>query len=179
MQTWIALFRGINVGGNNILPMAKLREDLESLKLRNVRTYIQSGNVVFEAPAGKPAPLAQKIARRIEDQHGFHPQVILLDRESLLAAVKANPFPKATADPKTLHFFFLAEPAADPDMAAIASAGKATEEYKLMNGVFYLHAPDGIARSKLAANAEKYLGVVATARNYRTVDKLRTMAVDT
>lgn len=168
--------RGINVGGHNILPMADLRNDLESLKLTNVRTYIQSGNVVFESAATTPSALAKRIDERIEELHGFRPRVLILSREDFLAAIETNPFPEAASDPRTLHFFFLAEPAADPDLQAIDDARSSTENYKLTDRVFYLHAPDGIGRSKLAANVEKHLRVVVTARNYRTVDRLMSMA---
>ncbi len=178
MQTWIALFRGINVGGNNILPMAKLRSDLESLNLKNVRTYIQSGNVVFDSSTKTATSLSKVIARRIEERHGFRPQILILNREDLLTAVDSNPFPKAVSDPKTLHFFFLAEPASDPDTEALDDMKTTSEEYKLTDSVFYLHAPDGIGRSRLAANAEKHLGVVATGRNYRTVDRLLSMVME-
>ena len=177
MQTWIGLLRGINVGGNNILPMAKLRSDLEALKCKHVRTYIQSGNVVFESTARTASALGKSITRRIEERHGFGPQLLLLQREDLQAAVDSNPFPEAVSDPKSLHFLFLAEPAPDPDLEALENAKAASESFKLTDGVFYLHAPDGIGRSKLAANAEKHLGVVATGRNYRTVGKLLSMAL--
>ena len=176
MTTWMALFRGINVGGNNILPMAELRIGLESLKLRNVRTYIQSGNVVFASSSKSAAALARKIADHVEQRHGFRPQVLLLTYEDLADAVEKNPFPKAVSDPKTLHFTFLAEPATDPDLAALDAVKSATEEYALTDHVFYLHAPDGIGRSKLAANAEKILGVTMTGRNFRTVEKLMAIA---
>ncbi len=175
MQTWIALFRGINVGGHNILPMAKLKSDLESLNVKNVRTYIQSGNVVFDSTAKTASSLSKRIAQRIEERHDFRPHLIILDREDLQTAIESNPFPKAVSDPKTLHFLFLAEPASHPDMEALNDAKTSSERYELTDGVFYLHAPDGIGRSKLAANAEKHLGVVTTGRNYRTVDKLLSM----
>jgi uncharacterized protein (DUF1697 family) len=175
MQMWIALLRGINVGGNNMLPMTTLKRDLESLKLKQVRTYIQSGNVVFESPDKTASSLTKKIAARIEEQHGFLPQVLILSREDLLKAIQSNPFPKAVPDPKTLHFFFLAQPAVAPNVKALNDAKSAKENYKIVDRVFYLYAPDGIGRSKLAANAEKYLGVMATARNYRTVVRLSEM----
>lgn len=175
MKTWIGLFRGINVGGNNILPMAQLKRDLESLNLKNVRTYIQSGNVVFDSTARTASSLSRKIGARIEKQHGFRPNLFILNREELLTSIESNPFPRAVSDPKTLHFFFLAEPASNPDKKALENAKSPTEKYKLMDRVFYLYAPDGVGRSKLAANAEKYLGVATTARNYRTVDKLLSM----
>ncbi len=179
MATWIGLLRGINVGGHNILPMAELRNDLESLKLENVRTYIQSGNVVFDSAARSASSLAEKIARCIEDRHRFRPHLLLLKHEDLLAAVAANPFPDAVSDPKTLHFNFLAQSPSNPNMEGIDEAKSSTEAYKLTDRVFYLHAPDGIGRSKLAAKAEKYLGVVATGRNFRTVEKLLSMAAQT
>lgn len=178
MKTWIALFRGINVGGKNILPMAELRSDLESLKLKNVRTYIQSGNVVFESTAKTGASLGKKIGGHVEKRYGFRPRILLLDREALQKAIDSNPFPKGKSDPKTLSFFFLAEPAANPDLKRVENAKTSTEKYKLTDGVFYLHAPDGFGRSKLAASVEKYLGVVTTARNYRTVDKLWSMVAE-
>ena len=102
-------------------------------------------------------------------------QLLLLKREDLLTAIESNPFPNAVSDPKTLHFFFLAEPASNPDTEALGGIKTSTEKYQLTDGVFYLHAPDGVGRSKLAANAEKHLGVVTTARNYRTVTKLLAM----
>ncbi len=175
MQRWIALFRGINVGGNNILPMAALKSDLESLKLKRVRTYIQSGNVVFDTTSKSSGTLATKISRKINEQHGFRPHILLLSQQDLQTAVSENPFPDAVSDPKTLHFFFLdAEPVA-ADTQALDDAKAADEEYAISKRVFYLHAPSGIGRSKLAMNAEKYLGVVTTARNYRTVERLSAM----
>ena len=175
MTTWIALFRGINVGGNNMLPMAELRGDLEDLKLKNVRTYIQSGNAVFDSTGKSASALAEKIGRKVKEKHGFRPHLFLLTREDLLAAVGSNPFPDAVSDPKTLHFFFLSDPATDANRQALDDARAPTESYRLTDQVFYLHAPDGTGRSKLAANAEKHLGVAVTARNYRTVDKLLAM----
>lgn len=178
MTTWIGLLRGINVGGHNILPMAELRSDLESLELENVRTYIQSGNVVFDAGPESALSLAERIVDRIDEQHGFRPSLLMLTHEDLLAAVEANPFPDATAEPKTLHFLFLAQPPDDPNLQGIEDAKSPTEFYKLTDRVFYLHAPDGIGRSKLAAKVESCLGVVTTGRNYRTVDKLLAMAAE-
>lgn len=169
---WIALFRGINVGGKNILSMAGLKKSLESLGLANVCTYIQSGNVIFDSETVSPAPLQSKIARQIETDHGLKPAILLMSPEVLKAAVLSNPFPEATSDPKTLHYFFLENTATDPDVAAIDAACADTEEYVLSDHVFYLHAPDGIGRSKLAAKVEKCLGVPVTARNHRTVEKL-------
>ncbi len=175
MKTWLALFRGVNVGGNNVISMEDLRGALESLGLENVRSYIQSGNVVFGSTEKAATTLAKKITQRIEKTQGFRPQLLLLDRKQMEDAVQSNPFPRATAAPQTLHFFFLAEPVTKIDQNALEGAKTASENYRLVGRVFYLHTPDGIGRSKLAAKAEKYLGVTATARNYRTVEKLLAM----
>lgn len=163
------------MGGNNMLPMAKLKSDLESLKFTDVQTYIQSGNVVFQSSSGTAASLSKMISDLIESEHGFRPHLILLKAQQLKTAVERNPFPESTSEPTTLHFFFLAKPAKQANMAALDKVKADNEEYHLTDEVFYLKAPDGVGRSKLAATAEKHLGVVATARNYRTVEKLLTM----
>ncbi len=175
MATWIALLRGINVGGRNILPMKELVRDLESLGLEDVRTYIQSGNAVFRAAGEEPSGLGEKIAATIEKRHGFRPQVLLLAAGELQDAIAANPFPEAEAEPKSLHLSFLAAPPPAPDLEALRAVKSPTERFHLTDRVFYLHAPDGIGRSKLAAKVEKRLGVPITARNWRTVSKLRQM----
>ncbi len=176
MNRWIALFRGINVGGHNILPMAELRKNLDALGLKRVRTYIQSGNAVFDSSARSSAALSKKLSHSVEEHHGFRPQLLLLSLDELKAAVKANPYPEAASDPTTLHFTFLAEPVLQLDTAALDALKVASERYLLTDRVFYLHAPDGIGRSKLAAKVEKHLGVLTTSRNFRTVEKLVSMA---
>ncbi|MEL6105498.1 MAG: DUF1697 domain-containing protein [Planctomycetota bacterium] len=175
METWIALFRGINVGGNNVLPMADLRASLESLKLKNVRTYIQSGNVVFESSSKKGETIANKIAAVVKREFGFSVQVLVLHAKDFLATMSSNPFAESVADPKSVHLLFLREASNSPQIAKIDEAKAPSEDYRLTDRVFYLHAPDGIARSKLAANVEKYLGVTATGRNLRTVTKVASM----
>ena len=136
MTTWIALLRGINVGGNNIVPMAELRTALEAAGLRRVRTWIQSGNVVFESNARTAAPLSKKISDCILKQYGFRPHVHTLRDADLQAAVDANPFPEAVTDPKTLHFSFLQSPATNARLDAITEAKTASERFALTDHVF-------------------------------------------
>lgn len=176
METWILLLRGINVGGKNILPMQELVQDLESLDLADVKTYIQSGNAVFRSSGQASTTLGTRIATRIEDRHGFRPHVLVLSADQWKDAIDANPFPEAEAEPKKLHLFFLAWAPAAPDLEALAKAKAPSERFHLADRVLYLHAPEGIGRSKLAAKAEKLLGVPITARNWRTVQKLWEMA---
>jgi uncharacterized protein (DUF1697 family) len=174
MKTCIALFRGINVGGNNKLPMKELVVVLEGLGLKNIRTYIQSGNVVFDGK-GEPAALAAKMGVAIKKSHGFEPKVLVLDAARLEQAIQANPFPVGEAEGNTLHFNFLESVPPKPDMAGIEKIKAPSERYQLKGEVFYLHAPEGIGRSKLALSMEKLLGVPMTGRNWNTVSKLKEM----
>ena len=176
MKTYIALFRGINVGGNNVLPMKELVALLEKIGSQNVKTYIQSGNAVFQNKEKNASLLSNRISVAIKKSHGFEPHVLLLKPEEMESAVASNPFPEAESEPKTLHLFFLSSMPENPDFDALESIKSDRERFALKDGVFYLHTPDGIGRSKLAANAEKLLGVSMTGRNWRTVCKVIAMA---
>jgi uncharacterized protein (DUF1697 family) len=176
METYIALFRGINVGGKNVLPMNELVSMLESMGLQNVKTYIQSGNVVFQSEGTNASLLADTISAVIKKSRGFEPQVLLLEPEKIEKAIGENPFPEAESEPKTLHLYFLSSEPRSPDLNALQSIKGKSERFVLKDSVFYLHAPHGIGRSKLAANAEKLLGVSMTGRNWRTVCKIMEMA---
>lgn len=173
MNTYIALFRGINVGGKNILPMKALVKIFEDIGCWNVKTYIQSGNVVFQIESVKSNEIAGKIGLEVSEQYQFQPKVLLLESTELYNAVKNNPF--ETENGKALHFFFLESPPKTPDLEKLASIKSDSEEFTLKQNVFYLYAPDGIGRSKLAAKIEKYLDVPVTARNWNTVSKLVSM----
>jgi uncharacterized protein (DUF1697 family) len=175
LKTYIALFRGINVGGTNVLPMKDLVARLENLGSQNVKTYIQSGNAVFQNKEEDASLLSNKIRAAIKKSHGFEPQVLLLEPEEIERAIESNPFPEAESEPKTLHIFFLATMPKDLDLGALESIKSERERFALEDRVFYLHAPEGIGRSKLAANIEKLLGVSATTRNWRTVRKVMAM----
>lgn|SRR5690606_7721552 len=172
-RTWIALLRGVNVGGAHKLNMKELAALLTSEGLSNVRTYIQSGNVVFEADdEDDERALSNRISRVIERASGFRPGVHILTEEALRQAMDANPFPEATSEPSRLHLFFLMGQPDRPDFECLRSLQSPTERFELKEGVLYLHAPDGIGRSKLAASIGRCLRVEMTARNLRTVKKL-------
>jgi uncharacterized protein (DUF1697 family) len=175
METIITLLRGINVGGNNRLPMRDLVEILEEMGLQNVQTYIQSGNVVFQTDHTNLPELAHEMSAAIEESHGFRPKLMLLRLPELETAVANNPFPEAQHDHKTLHFYFLESVPPVPDLSLLTTLKTEREQFELTDKVFYLHAPDGIGRSKLAAKVEKVMGVATTARNWRTVSKLLEM----
>ena len=176
MATYIALFRGINVGGKNTLSMKALARILEEHGYAGVKTYIQSGNVVFQCPHTKAKEFSRIIGEAITNSRGFQPEILLLRASELKTSVDANPFPEAEAEPKSLHLFFLADTPKHPDLEALHRLRVNSESFKLVGKVFYLHAPDGVGRSKLAMQSEKLIGVPATARNWNTVTKLLEMA---
>jgi uncharacterized protein (DUF1697 family) len=175
MPNWIALLRGINVGGRNSLPMAELKAIFESAGCSSVQTYIQSGNIVFASSVKSGQSLSKRLSDAIEEQFGFRPSILLLSESDFRAAIKNNPFVIAAKDPKTLHFFFLDSPPKLPDLKGLDRLALSTERYALIGFVFYLYTPDGFGRSKLAAGAERKLGVSATARNFTTILKLSEM----
>jgi uncharacterized protein (DUF1697 family) len=150
-------YRGINVGGINVLPMKDLVAQFENIGSQNVKTYIQSGNAVFQHKEEKASLLSNKIRASIKKSHGFEPQVLLLKPEEVERAIESNPFPNAESEPKTLHVHFLASMPKNPDLGALENLKSERERFALKDGVFYLHAPDGIGRSKLAANTETSL----------------------
>ncbi len=176
MPTRIALLRGINVGGNNPLPMKSLVAILDGLGCEDVKTYIQSGNAVFRSRHRSTGALGKAIGEAIAAEHGFQPSVYVLEAATLRRIAEANPYPEAEAEPKSLHLWLLAgkpAPGARPKLEALRSG---SEAFQLASGVLYLHAPDGIGRSKLAAGAERALGQQTTGRNLRTITKLLEMA---
>jgi uncharacterized protein (DUF1697 family) len=176
VSVWIGLFRGINVGGRNRLPMKALTATLEAAGFSGVRTYIQSGNVVLGSKAGTASSLAARIVHAVMQAHGFAPKVFVLAAADLKRAADANPFPAGETEPNRLHLFFLAEQPKSADLAALNRLRAGREMFAIKGKVFYLHAPDGMGTSRLAAAAERHLGVDATARNWRTVSALLEMA---
>lgn len=178
MKTYIALFRGINVGGNNMLPMKALKLLMEKHDCADVQTYIQSGNVVFRTATADVSRVASRLTEAVSKSHGFAPRVLVLTREEIEKAARANPFPEAAGSPQYVHLFFLADTPTKPDLKGLEQIKTKTERFALKGRVFYVHTPDGLGTSKLAARAEKCLGVAATARNWRTVTKLLELAKD-
>jgi uncharacterized protein (DUF1697 family) len=176
MNTYVAFFRGINVGGNNPLPMKELVTALENIGARKVRTYIQSGNAVFESTEKKLAHLSKQLSAEINRRRGFEPHVHILTPEALSKAIAENPFPEAVIDPSSLHLGFLSSSPKSSNLERLSALRKDSERFLLAENVFYLHAPEGIGRSKLAANSEKHLGVPMTDRNWKTVCKVMEMA---
>ena len=174
----VALLRGVNVGGNNKLPMKDLARLVEEAGTREVRTYIQSGNVLFRAPAARARTLEAELAAAIARRHGLRVPVVIRSAEELAAAVARNPFLPG-APPEELHLVFLA---AAPTKAAIAPLEpdrSPPDELRVVGKEVYLRCPNGLARTKLTnAWLDARLRTVSTARNWRTVTKLVELAAD-
>jgi uncharacterized protein (DUF1697 family) len=181
MPTYIALLRAVNVGGTGKLPMADFRKLLSQLGFRNVETYIQSGNAVFDAP-GSPASVTKSVSTALATFMGKPVPVLVRGRDDLSGVIAANPFAaEAEADGARVHVVFLSARPAKPASAGldriVAQYPARRDRYYLAGDTLYLHLPDGAADSKFTAVAlDRILGVTATARNWNTVLKLHAMA---
>ncbi|MDE2989698.1 MAG: DUF1697 domain-containing protein [Chloroflexota bacterium] len=172
----VALLRAINVGGTKKLLMADLRAMFEAAGCTDVRTYIQSGNVVFRA---EPA-LAERIPALVEAEivttKGFEVPVVTRSAAELDAVVTGNPFLAAGADPTQLHVGFLAEAPTAARIAELDPDRSPGDAFEVRGREVYLHFPNGTARSKLTVDYfDRTLGTTITIRNWRTVGKLREM----
>jgi uncharacterized protein (DUF1697 family) len=176
MTTCILFFRDVNVGGRNKLPMDELVGMFDALGMPGAVTYIQTGNVALRCSRQQAASLGRRIRSAVQESRGFEPSVLVLRIQEIEHAVAANPFREAAREPKSLHLWFLAAEPPKPDLEELERLKADSERFKLDQKVFYLHAPDGIGHSALAAGVEKCLGVEGTVRNWRTVTKVLEMA---
>jgi uncharacterized protein (DUF1697 family) len=176
--THLALLRGINVGGKNSLPMKDLTQMFSDAGCSNVRTYIQSGNVIFETPSSAPK-IAAAITVKIEKRFGYRVPMILRTSEQLLKTIRENPFLATGADAKWLHVYFLADPPNAGAIAGLDPARSAPDAFDVRGQEIFLHLPNGMARTKLTnAYFDSKLSTTCTARNWATVLKLAAMMAE-
>jgi uncharacterized protein (DUF1697 family) len=177
MTRHIALLRGINVGGHNKVPMADLRRVLEEAGFEDVKTYVQSGNVALTASQASPAKVGRAIEKAIEGAFGFDVSVVVRSRDEIAALVDADPLGDVAADPKYRIVVFLAGKLDRKRLADVDPEQFAPEAFALRDYEIVMWAPDGQRDSKLVRTlTEKRTGVVGTARNWRTVEKLLDLA---
>ena len=178
MASYIAMLRGINVSGHKIIKMEQLRASLAALRFSNVQTYVQSGNVVFEAANDSAASLSKKIERKILGDFGFSVPIILRTPQEMDKIIQSNPLLKTPAiDLCRLHVTFLSDDAPKSALEQLRPLAAATEQFRIMGREIYLYCPDGYGITKLSNTAiEKKLSVVATTRNWKTVNTLLAMA---
>lgn len=173
----IALLRGINVGGKHRLPMKDLTEIFREAGCTEVRTYIQSGNVVFQAENGLAGRIPELVAEAISDRFGFTAPVVMRTVAELEDVAGSNPFLEHGADPKALHVVFLVDRPTEAQVAELDPERSPPDEFVVRGREIYLHCPKGVARSKLTAPYfDATLGTTGTQRNWRTVRKLLELA---
>jgi uncharacterized protein (DUF1697 family) len=171
--SYVALLRGINVGGKNKVPMATLRELLARIGATDARTHLQSGNAVFTHEEEDPLRLAAELQRAIAEELGLTISCLVRSGTDLRRAVEANPFPMEGIDGSRFLVVFLSGPPPLDRLATIDPAAYAPDAFRPGEREIYAHFPDSIRDSRLAALfTDRWLGMTATARNWNTVTKL-------
>jgi uncharacterized protein (DUF1697 family) len=178
MTAYVALLRGVNVGGNT-LKMSWLREACEEIGLKDVQTYVQSGNLVFSSRLSA-AKLEQSLKELIDRQTRLPVSVTVRSAAELEGVIAGNPFLKQKGiDLTKLHVTFLAKAVAKPALDKLDALAGTRDQYRLTRREIYLHCPINYGETKLSNNAiEKALAVGATTRNWKTVTALREMAME-
>jgi len=172
-MTHVALLRGINVGGKNKLPMKELAALFAAIGCAEVTTYIQSGNVVFDASPRVARTLPAAISAAIRQRFGLAVPVVTRTAAELDAVVRDNPFLAHGDDPDVLHVMFLADAPSAGQRAALDPQRSPGDSFEVRGREVYLSLPGGVARTKLSnAYFDSTLGTVSTGRNWRTVQKL-------
>jgi uncharacterized protein (DUF1697 family) len=173
LVTHVALLRGINVGGKNMLPMTDLVQMFVAAGCADVRNYIQSGNIIFRATPAKADKLPGLIPKRIADAFGYKVPVIIRTAEQMGDVLRNNPFLKAGAAETLLHVMFLADLPEAPRIAALDPHRSPPDEFFVREREIYLQLPNGAAETKLTnAWFDSKLATISTGRNWRTVQKL-------
>ena len=176
-EVYIALLRGVNVGGNNKLPMKALAALCEAHGCLAVQTYIQSGNVVFRAGAKAAGGFSAALRARIKEDFGFETTLILRTAGELKAVTESNPFLKTGVDTKFLHVMFLAEKPNLVDVVKLNPVCDRDEAFSLQGREIFLYLPYGGGRSKMASYGyDKVLRTACSTRNWQTVTKLLALA---
>lgn len=174
MPTYIAMLRGINVSGQKNIKMADLKDLLASLQLTDIRTYIQSGNVVFEAEKADEVLLAKSIEAKIKEKYAFEVPTIVRTREELLAIIQMNPFVVNEEDNFSKPYVIFLENKPDPERVNVVMGFNSENEiFQIIGREVYVTYKSGAGKSKLTNTFfETKLKTKATSRNWNTVNKL-------
>lgn len=179
MAVHVALLRGINLAGKNRLPMNGLSALFTDAGCTDVRTYVQSGNVVFQADPDLARRIPSLIEKAIKDQFGISVPVVTRTAAELRKVPKANPYLAPGVDTSTLHVAFLAAAPTAAQIKALDPNRSPQDEFTVRGREVYLRLPNGVGRTKLSnAYLDPRLGTVSTLRNWRTVLKLVAMTED-
>ena len=174
------MLRGINVGGHKRIKMDQLRRSFEELAFEQVKTYIQSGNVVFKAGKISTSALSKRIEDRILKDFGFPVAVISRTSDEMEQTITSNPFLRDRGiDPEKLHVMFLSDAPAPAGLKKLADLTAAPDQFRSSEREIYFHLPNGMSQSVLMKKpVDRILAVVTTTRNWRTVNALHQMCQD-
>ena len=176
MPTYVVLLRGVNVGRGRAVPMAALRDALGAAGHADVRTYVQSGNVVLRSRASASA-VAASVHDAVADLSGLDVAVVVRTAKELADVAAHNPFLRPGADPaRQLHVAFLEDRPSPAAVNGLDPHRAAPEELRVRGREVYLWCPDGFGRSRVMIGVERALGTAATVRNWRTVQELCRMS---
>ena len=174
-QRYVALLRGVNVGGKNKLPMADLRDIFTAAGCAGVQTYIQSGNVVFEAAQDLAERVPEIVSRAIRRRFGYETAVVVRSSEELRQVVASNPF-DTSGDPRFLQVAFLEDTPGAEAVSRLDPQRSPPDAFVVRGRNVHLHYPNGVARSKLTNEyLAAQLQTASTMRNWRTVLSLLEM----
>ena len=174
------MLRGINVGGHKRIKMDQLRASFEALGFEQVKTYLQSGNVVFKTGKKSPAALSRKIEGQILKDFGFSVSVISRTAGEMSETITNNPFLKEREiDPEKLHVMFLSEAPAQAALKRLADLTTAPDRFHAPGKAIYFYLPNGVSESVLMKRpVDRILSVVTTTRNWKTVNSLHQICQD-
>jgi uncharacterized protein (DUF1697 family) len=180
MQVYVALLRGINLGGHKKIKMDELRASLSAMGFAEVKTYIQSGNVVFKAAKISDKALSSKIEATILSKFGHSISVIIRTAEEIEQVIANNPFlEQPDIDPTKLHVMFLREPPAQSALKQLETFVLKPDQFRSQGKELYFCLPNGIAESAVMKKPiDRTLGVPTTMRNWRTVNTIQQMCAE-
>ena len=177
MNTFISMLRGINVSGHNIISMSDLKKLYQSLDFKNVVTYVQSGNVIFDTTKKDASKLSSLIETQIKKSFNLSVSVLIRDKNDLQRIISGNPFIKRKKDPIKLYITFLQSSPAPFDFNKLPLPSTESDEFILIDKEIFIFCPNGYGRTKLNNNFfEKKLNLISTTRNWNTVNALYKLA---
>ncbi len=176
MATHVALLRGINVGKAKRVDMTELRALVAALGYREVRTLLNSGNVLFTAPGVASAQAAEGIERALKERTGISARVLVVPARALAGAVAANPLADVATDPARYFVGFVGDPADLRRLAALEARDWSPETLAVGEHAVYLWCPEGFTRSRLVEAITRALHDGVTMRNWATITKLQALA---
>ncbi len=180
MPVYVALLRGINLGGHKKIKMDELRASLAALGFAEVKTYIQSGNVVFKAAKISDQALSKKIEATILSKFGHSVSVMIRTAEEIKQVIANNPFLKQSDfDQTKLHVMFLREPPAASAVQQLEALVLKPDQFRSLGKELYFYLPNGVAESAVMKKPiDRVLAIPTTMRNWRTVNTIQQMCVD-